>query len=51
MIGDILVIGILVVCMFVAIRKIIKTKKSGGCSGCSGSEGCSGCSSNLEIKK
>ncbi|MGM9973665.1 MAG: FeoB-associated Cys-rich membrane protein [Clostridiaceae bacterium] len=51
MIGDILILGILAVCMFFAIRKIIKTKKSGGCSGCSHSEGCSSCSGKLEIKK
>lgn len=51
MIGDIIIIGILAACMVFAIRKIIKTRKSGGCSGCSSSEGCSSCSSKLEIKK
>ena len=51
MIGDIFIIGILAVCMFFAVKKIVKTKKNGGCAGCSGSEGCSSCSSKLEIKK
>ncbi len=34
--------GILLFLALLAIRNIIKTRKSGGCSGCSG--GCSGCS-------
>ncbi len=34
--------GILLILALLAIRNIIKTRKSGGCSGCSG--GCSGCS-------
>ena len=42
--------GILLILALLAIRNIIKTRKSGGCSGCSG--GCSGsCHSTNQPKK
>jgi len=37
---DIIIVGLVLVAVFLAIRKIIKNQKSGGCGG-----GCGGCSS------
>lgn len=42
--GDIIVIAVLILCVVLIIRNMIKTRKKGGCTGCSGcSGGCSTC--------
>ena len=42
--GDIIVIAVLILCVALIIRNMIKTRKKGGCAGCSGcSGGCSTC--------
>ena len=42
--GDIIVIAVLILCVALIVRNMIKTCKKGGCAGCSGcSGGCSTC--------
>ncbi|MBQ3242890.1 MAG: FeoB-associated Cys-rich membrane protein [Oscillospiraceae bacterium] len=42
--GDIIVIAVLILCVALIVRNMIKTRKKGGCAGCSGcSGGCSTC--------
>ena len=42
--GDVIVIAVLILCVALIIRNMIKTRKKGGCAGCSGcSGGCSTC--------
>ncbi len=38
--GDIIVIAVLILCVALIIRNMIKTRKKGGCAGCSGCSGC-----------
>ena len=40
--GDIIVLTVLAGIVLLAVRSLLKSRASGGCSGCSG--GCSGCS-------
>ncbi len=37
--GDIIVIAVLILCVALIIRNMIKTRKKGGCAGCSGCSG------------
>ena len=39
--GDIIVLSVLAAAVILAVRSIIKARKSGGCAGCSGCSGCS----------
>lgn len=41
-IADYVIVGILLLCVVLAVRYIVKQKRSGGCIGCSGC-GCAGC--------
>ena len=42
--GDILVLSVLAVIVFLAVRSMLKNRKKGCCGSCSGcSGGCSGC--------
>ena len=42
--GDIIVLSVLAGIVLLAVRSLLKSRASGGCSGCSGcSGGCSGC--------
>ena len=42
--GDALVLAVIALGVFFAIRSMVKQKKAGGCAGCSGcGGGCSGC--------
>lgn len=38
--GDIIVIAVLILCVALIIRNMIKTRQKGGCAGCSGCSGC-----------
>ena len=40
--GDIIVLGVIAVAVFFAIRSIRMDHKSGGCAGCSKCSGCNG---------
>ena len=42
--GDIIVIIVVLVGVFFALRHVFRRRKSGGCCGCSSCSGCSGCS-------
>lgn len=41
--ANLIVGGILLICVFLAVRHVVKTKKAGGCVGCSGCSGKTGC--------
>lgn len=40
--GTLIVLAVLALVVFLAVRSLLRARKNGGCSGCSG--GCSGCS-------
>lgn len=46
--GDIIVIVVVLVGVFFALRHVFRRRKSGGCCGCSSCSGCSGCSKKCE---
>ena len=41
--GDIIVIAVLILCVALIIRNMIKTRKKGGCAGCSKCGSCGSC--------
>lgn len=45
--GDMIVIAVIGLAVFLAVRSMLKDRKNGGCAGCSG---CSGNCGNCKIK-
>lgn len=42
--GDIIIIAVVAVCVFFALRSVVRSRKKGGCScGCSDCTACPGC--------
>ncbi len=39
--GDIIVLGVLAIVIFLAARSLVKSRKSGCCGSCAGCRGCS----------
>jgi len=47
--GDVIVLGVLAVTVYAAVRSMVKSRAKGGCCGCSGCSGaCSGCSRAMQ---
>lgn len=48
--GDIIVLSVLAVSVFLAVRSMVKSRKSGCCGSCSGCSGCSGSCTGCSAK-